>query len=89
MKIKLGKSYWLEVYTAKQYDKLYGAEMFVENIKLIFCTVRLDKYKDCKEERFSDLGLFYGKHKLGIVSRGVVRNCTLLEFLDNLRYTWN
>lgn len=87
MIIKLGKNYWVEIYTAKQYDKLYGAETVADNIKLLCCTVRIDT--ETGQEMFSDMGLLYGNNKLGIISRGTVRNCTLTEFLGSLRYTWN
>ena len=89
MKIKLGKNYWVEIYTAKQYDKLFGADITAYSIKLIVFGLRLDKYKDYTEERFSDASVVYGKNKLGIISRGTICNCSLKEFVDNLRYTWN
>ena len=89
MKIKLGKNYWLEIYTAQQYDKLFGANAAADNIKLLVNAVRMDKYKDYTEERFSDTSVVYGKCKLGVISRGVICKCTLMDFLDNLKYTWN
>lgn len=89
MKLRLGRNYWLEIYTAKQYDKLFGADVTADGIKLMVFGVRLDKCKDYTEERFSDAGVVCKGNKLGIISRGVVFNCNLKQFLENLKYTWN